>query len=114
MKSYRKIFRWVLPFVLIIPGCKKETETRPAKPSAANSAATTPTAAPTSAPAASDHSADTTAKLAAAAWALKQDEIKNDPNGQWAVEASASSTYNDAKRHGLLVRQSGDRTAECG
>jgi hypothetical protein len=30
-------------------------------------------------------------------WALRQDEIKNDPRGQWAVEAKASSTYNDAQ-----------------
>jgi len=30
-------------------------------------------------------------------WALKQDEIKNDPKGQWAKDAKASSTFNDAK-----------------
>lgn len=30
-------------------------------------------------------------------WALKQDEIKNDPKGQWATQAKASSTFNDAK-----------------
>jgi hypothetical protein len=29
-------------------------------------------------------------------WALKQDEIKNDPAGQWAASATASSTYSDA------------------
>jgi hypothetical protein len=29
-------------------------------------------------------------------WALKQDEIKSDPNGQWAKDAKASSTFNDA------------------
>jgi hypothetical protein len=29
-------------------------------------------------------------------WALKQDEIKNDPAGQWADSATASSAYNDA------------------
>jgi hypothetical protein len=42
-------------------------------------------------------SADTTSKLAGAQWALKQDEIKHDPKGQWAIAATASSTYNDAK-----------------
>ncbi|HLG56388.1 MAG TPA: hypothetical protein VI485_13715 [Vicinamibacterales bacterium] len=31
------------------------------------------------------------------AWALKQDEIKSDPNGAWAVQAKASSAYHDAK-----------------
>lgn len=41
--------------------------------------------------------AETTAKLAAAEWALKQDAIKNDPDGQWAIQATASSTYNDAQ-----------------
>jgi hypothetical protein len=35
--------------------------------------------------------------MAAAEWALKQDEIKTDPNGQWAIQATASSTYNDAQ-----------------
>jgi hypothetical protein len=35
--------------------------------------------------------------MAAAEWALKQDEIKTDPNGQWAIQAAASSTYNDAQ-----------------
>lgn len=33
---------------------------------------------------------------AGADWALKQDEIKNDPAGQWAASATASSTYSDA------------------
>jgi hypothetical protein len=97
MRTHRKLIRCVLPFVLIIPGCKKETETPAAKPVAANPATATPAGAPASTPAASDNNTETTAKLAGAAWALKQDEIKNDPNGQWAVEASASSTYNDAK-----------------
>jgi hypothetical protein len=30
-------------------------------------------------------------------WALKQNEIKNDPAGQWALAATASSSWNDAK-----------------
>ena len=30
-------------------------------------------------------------------WALKQDEIKNDSSGQWALSAKASSSYNDAQ-----------------
>ena len=33
--------------------------------------------------------------MSAADWAL--DEIKNDPKGQWAIEAAASSSYQDAK-----------------
>jgi hypothetical protein len=42
-------------------------------------------------------SPETIRKKAEIEWALKQDEIKNDPNGQWAAQAKASSTYNDAK-----------------
>jgi hypothetical protein len=30
-------------------------------------------------------------------WALKQEDIKNDPQGQWASGATASSSYGDAK-----------------
>jgi hypothetical protein len=36
-------------------------------------------------------------KQAQIEWALKQDEIKSDANGQWATAATASSTFNDAK-----------------
>jgi hypothetical protein len=68
----------------------------PATPAAGTPAAP---AAAAAAPAASADTgvADTTAKLAAAEWALKQDEIKHDPDGQWASEATASSSYNDAQ-----------------
>jgi hypothetical protein len=30
-------------------------------------------------------------------WALKQEDIKEDPQGQWASDATASSAWNDAK-----------------
>jgi hypothetical protein len=53
--------------------------------------------APAAAAAAGDTVADTTAKLAAADWAIRQDQIKRDPDGQWATEATASSSYNDAQ-----------------
>lgn len=77
----------------------------PAAPSQAAPAAapvtpavgTTPAAPAASAPSADAGVADTTAKLAAVEWALKQEEIKNDPDGQWASEATASSSYNDAQ-----------------
>ena len=36
-------------------------------------------------------------KKAKIEWALKQEEIKNDPNGQWAVDAKASSTRGNAQ-----------------
>jgi hypothetical protein len=67
-----------------------------AQPAAQSAAAPAPAAqgAPVVNPDGS--SADTTSKLAAAQWAMKQDEIKNDPNGEWAISATASSTYGDA------------------
>ncbi len=86
----------------LLSGCKKSDTTQessaPSQPASTNAApaATAPApAAPGGADAGS--SADTTAKLAAADWAIKQDEIKKDPNGQWAIQAAASSNYNDAK-----------------
>ena len=102
MKIYPRLTCCFLPLVFLI-GCKKSStpETSTSKPPASASAvlATTAPAATTPAPtpASADASAETTAKMAAAAWALKQDEIKHDPNGQWAIQATASSTYNDAQ-----------------
>jgi len=91
--------------VIFLSGCKKGSSTQEAstKPAASTNPAPATPAPTASAPAAAAGSADagasaeTTAKMAAAEWALKQDEIKNDPNGQWAIQASASSSYNDAQ-----------------
>jgi hypothetical protein len=95
MKIHPKLTCCVLPLVLLA-GCKKTEETSAPKP-ATNTAAPA-TTAPAAAPAAdAGSSAETTAKMAAAEWALKQDAIKTDPNGQWAIQATASSTYNDAQ-----------------
>ena len=74
------------------PKSKAELKSQLTPPPAA---APAPAAAPVTN--ADGSSADTTAKLAAAAWAIKQDEIKNDPNGEWAILATASSSYNDAQ-----------------
>jgi len=64
--------------------------------SAASSAvAPAASAAPAAPPTAADREAER--KKAQIEWALKQDEIKSDPNGQWATDAKASSTFNDAK-----------------
>jgi hypothetical protein len=72
----------------------------PAERSADPSAPITPAATASSAPAATAaavvESPEAIRKKAQIAWALKQDEIKNDPNGQWAAQAKASSTFNDA------------------
>ncbi len=98
---------------LLVAGCtKKQTEVSssapaaapaapampatPATPAAGSPAAPAAAAAPPAGPA-EISVADTSARLAAAEWALKQDEIKHDPDGQWASEATASSSYNDAQ-----------------
>ena len=86
--------------LVFLSGCKKssstqETSTTKPEPAASTEAAPATMAPVASAPAAA--SAETTAKMAAAEWALKQHEIKKDPKGQWAIQATASSTYNDAQ-----------------
>lgn len=105
MKIHPKLICCFL-LVVFLSGCKKSSGTQEAsttKSAASTNAApatTAPTAsAPAAAPASADAgaSAETTAKMAAAEWALKQDEIKNDRNGQWAIQATASSSYNDAQ-----------------
>jgi hypothetical protein len=91
--------------LVFLSGCKKtsgtqeSSTTKPAASANAAPATTAPGASATAAPGRADAaaSAETTAKLAAAEWALKQDEIKRDPNGQWAIQATASSSYNDAQ-----------------
>jgi hypothetical protein len=66
-----------------------------AAPTGAAAASVAPAAAPAAPPTAVDREA--ARKKEQIEWALKQDEIKNDPNGQWAKDAKASSTFNDAK-----------------
>lgn len=103
MKILRKMICCFLPLVLL-SGCKKGArETAASESAASTNAASAPTAPAASAPPAASSSAnagpsaETAAKMSAAEWALKQDEIKKDPNGQWAIQAAASSTYNDAQ-----------------
>jgi hypothetical protein len=94
----------VLP-LLLLGGCRNSDsgqETSASKPAPSTRAAPATSApaatAPSAAPAGdANASAEASAKLAAADWAMKQDEIKKDANGQWAIQATASSTYNDAQ-----------------
>jgi hypothetical protein len=93
--------------LILLSGCKRSDSAQETKEtgSAASSsapattapAASSPAAAPAGADTAATAAAETSAKMAAADWAMKQDEIKSDPNGQWAIQATASSTYNDAQ-----------------
>lgn len=93
--------------LLLLAGCKKSgqqaksdaqppaqsqspAQSRPAAESSGGGATAGTTAV-------SPAAADTTARLAGAEWATRQDEIKHDPQGQWAIQGTASSTYNDAQ-----------------
>jgi hypothetical protein len=103
MKIYAKLICCFL-LLVFLSGCKKSNSTEEtSKPAPSTNAAPAAAAPAASAPAATSSSADaaataeTTAKMAAAEWAIKQDEIKRDPNGQWAIQATASSAYNDAQ-----------------
>jgi hypothetical protein len=98
MKIYRSLSFCTISLLMCSIGCKKDVpapEVSKAPVSQPPAAAAPAPGAPASADA-TGTSAETTAKLAGAAWAMKQDEIKHDPKGQWAIQASASSTYNDA------------------
>jgi hypothetical protein len=104
MRIHPKLICCFLPLMFLC-ACKKGSstqETSTGKPPAGTNSAPANTAPVASAPAAVPGSADaaasaeTTAKMAAAEWALKQDDIKRDPNGEWAIQATASSSYNDA------------------
>jgi hypothetical protein len=102
MRTSSKLVCFLLPLALSAGGCKKEepkatTTATTSSPAPATSAPASAPAAPAAGTDAGANSAETTAKLAGAEWALKQDAIKRDPDGQWAIQATASSTYNDAK-----------------
>ena len=86
-----------LVLILSIFGCTKKTEPSTDNAPATNAPAPAAPAANTPAASTENPAAEAAAKAAAAEWAMKQDEIKNDPNGEWAISATASSTYNDAK-----------------
>jgi hypothetical protein len=70
-------------------------EAAPAPPVAASAVPAPAAPAPAAPPTAAEREA--ARKAEQIAWALKQDEIKNDPGGQWATAAKASSTFNDAR-----------------
>jgi hypothetical protein len=99
MKIRSKLICCFLPLVFL-GGCKKDGSAQPdsaAKPAGSAAPGAPAASAPAAAPSSADASAEASAKLAAADWALKQEEIKSDPNGEWAIQATASSTYNDAQ-----------------
>jgi hypothetical protein len=105
MNHVRKTFAMlVLPVLVVGVGCKKNAATPQAVAAvatpASNSAGSVPTALPSSSPTSLPGlTVETTSGLKGADWAMKQDAISQDANGQWAVTASSSSSYNDASGH---------------
>ena len=101
MKRFLQVSRCALILgSLAALGCKKNegaVGTTPQNAAPAPAAVATATTASQAPPAPSGASVDTTSKLAAAEWAIRQDAIKNDPDGQWAVSVTASSSYQDAQ-----------------
>ena len=106
-------FAVLVSLALLSAGCKK-AEAPPERPATAAKPVTQPAAAapaPVATPGAPGPGAvvsdpvkadDVTIQATlgdgkSVGWALKQSEVKDDPTGQWASSATASSTYNDAK-----------------
>ncbi|HSY50306.1 MAG TPA: hypothetical protein VLC46_15955 [Thermoanaerobaculia bacterium] len=88
----------------LVAGCSKAPEA--SAPAASSTAANPPAPAASASTAASPANSTATsgtdaaaaaAKAAAVDFALKEDAIKNDPDGQWAIQAKASSSYQDAE-----------------
>lgn len=103
--TFRNIGILCLPLLATAGGCKAKNSnsvtslskaTTAVSQTAASVSAAMPHSSPTTMP---GLTLETTSGLAGADWALKQDAINKDPNGQWAITASASSTYNDAAGH---------------
>src|SRR3954466_1702839 len=97
MKVFLTFTCCFLPLFLL-SGCKKGGSTQESGSASSSNPAPAPTSsAPAPASDSANPAAEASAKMAAADWAMKQNEIKSDPNGQWAVQATASSSYNDAE-----------------
>src|SRR5579872_2099028 len=88
----------ILSMSVVLIGCNNKASssaTSAAQPAPASAPA--PSASSTSAPNATQSANDEAARQAAIQWALEQDKIKNDPDGQWAISATASTSYNNAQ-----------------
>jgi hypothetical protein len=81
-----------LAVLVAIGGCSKKTEEAPA-PVTSDSPPAAAAAPAAAAPAQEETTAVTDEKAAAIQSALNEEAIASDPRGQWAVGATASSTY---------------------
>jgi len=104
MKNNRQALSLLLLSALVAGvGCKPKNAAAPTAattPVSSGAASSVPTALPNSAPTSLPGlTVETTSSLKGADWAMKQDAIANDAAGQWAVTATASSSYNDASGH---------------
>jgi hypothetical protein len=80
-----------------VPAAAPTAAPAPAAPAAEAAAPAAQPATPAPAPAAPAADPDAAAKASAVQEALAEDEIASDPRGQWAVSATASSTYANDK-----------------
>jgi hypothetical protein len=90
----KPLFLLALITGIALTGCSKKNPPESAQPQAATapaSADTPPT--PPAQEATTPEDNELNAKKKAMAFALKDDEIKNDAKGQWAIKATASSSY---------------------
>lgn len=94
--------RWqlaaALVIVMMVGACAKKEEEAAVPPAAALPPAAAPEATPpTGTPPTAESTVAVDAKAAAIQIALAEEAIASDPRGQWAVSASASSTYSGNK-----------------
>ena len=100
---------WVLACVVALQACQKKTEETPAASADTNAPAATQPASPAQ-PAAepSEAERERAEKQALLDYATMEDTYLNDPKGQWAKSASASSTFGDSQPNGASSVNSPD------
>ncbi len=80
---------------ILITACSKKADAPAQQASSSTPTVTASEAMPASSTAAVEEDPEIVKKRDAMEFALAEDAIKNDPKGQWAVSAKASSTYSN-------------------
>lgn len=91
LKHQKLILALLASAGILVTACSKKADT-PAQDASTPAPAAAVAPAPTSS-AAVEEDPDVVKKREAMEFALSEDAIKNDPKGQWAVSAKASTTY---------------------